>query len=145
MIDTRTFALAGNATFTVTSRKTGTRFTYKVRKPSPTTPHFVKLLSGPDNESDYRFFGTIFTNTDAKTGRTSFDFRHAHPTSTMISPEAPAAKAFSWLWRNLDNPDNLAQVEIHHEGRCCRCGRKLTVPESIESGIGPECRNMLGF
>jgi hypothetical protein len=40
--------------------------------------------------------------------------------------------------------DDLAAVEatgwkVHHEGRCGRCGRTLTVPESIESGIGPEC------
>ena len=25
------------------------------------------------------------------------------------------------------------------ESRCCVCNRKLTVPESIEAGIGPEC------
>jgi hypothetical protein len=30
-------------------------------------------------------------------------------------------------------------VEFWHEGKCCRCGRKLTVPASIASGIGPEC------
>ena len=30
-------------------------------------------------------------------------------------------------------------LEIFHEGRCCACGRKLTTPESILSGIGPEC------
>jgi len=24
---------------------------------------------------------------------------------------------------------------------CLRCGRKLTTPRSLESGIGPECRN----
>ena len=31
-----------------------------------------------------------------------------------------------------------ANVEINHEGRCGRCGRALTVPESVASGIGPE-------
>jgi hypothetical protein len=29
--------------------------------------------------------------------------------------------------------------KIQHEGKCCRCGRTLTTPESIERGIGPEC------
>jgi hypothetical protein len=28
---------------------------------------------------------------------------------------------------------------VWHEGSCARCGKKLTVPESIESGFGPEC------
>ncbi len=133
MIDIRTFALAGNAIFTVTSRKTGTRFTFKIQKPSPTTPHFVKVLSGPDNENDYRYFGIIFNSTT---------FVHANPEKTTISPEAPSAQAFAWLWKNLHNPKALSQVEIHHEGRCCRCGRKLTVPSSVESGVGPECMKM---
>ncbi|MGQ4872128.1 MAG: DUF6011 domain-containing protein, partial [Candidatus Thorarchaeota archaeon] len=29
------------------------------------------------------------------------------------------------------------KVRIWHEGKCGRCGRRLTVPESIESGYGP--------
>ena len=28
---------------------------------------------------------------------------------------------------------------LHHEGRCCRCGRVLSTPESCDRGIGPEC------
>lgn len=133
MIDTRTFALAGNATFTVTSRKTGTRFTYKIRQPKEGMPHFVKVLSGPDNESDFRFIGTIF---DGKIFRTSG--------KGGISPQAPSVVAFNWIWANIEQPDLGTKIEIHHEGRCCRCGRKLTVPESIESGIGPECRELMG-
>jgi hypothetical protein len=35
-------------------------------------------------------------------------------------------------------------VELgHHEGKCGRCGRLLTVPSSIESGIGPECSKIM--
>jgi hypothetical protein len=30
-------------------------------------------------------------------------------------------------------------IEIWHEGKCGKCGRQLTVPSSIETGIGPEC------
>ena len=32
MIDLREYITAGNATFTIQSRKTGTRFTYRVRR-----------------------------------------------------------------------------------------------------------------
>ena len=36
-------------------------------------------------------------------------------------------------------------LEVWHEGRCGRCNRALTVPESIASGIGPECaKHVLG-
>ena len=71
MVDIKTFALAGNATFTVTSKRTGTRFTFKIRQPKPTTPHFVKVLTGPNNESDYRFIGTIFDGTNYRTSAKS--------------------------------------------------------------------------
>lgn len=133
MIDIEKFALAGNATFTVTSKKTGTRFTFKVRRPSETAPHFVSLMNGPDNESSYCFMGTIFNGQDYRMGRKS-----------RITAEAPSAKAFAWVWAHRNDPTLAEKVEIHHEGRCCRCGRKLTVPESIESGIGPECAGKLG-
>jgi hypothetical protein len=126
MIALTTFATAGNATFTVTSRKTGNRFTYKVRKPNPDGPAFVALLSGPDNESDYQFLGTIFP-----------DGTYRHGRKSRISSTAPSAIAFDWVWKHATNLPEA--VEVHHEGKCCRCGRKLTVPESIESGIGPEC------
>lgn len=133
MIDTKTFALAGNATFTVQSQRTGTRYTYKVRKSKDGMRHYVSLLTGPNNETNFQFFATIFAG---------MTLRHGNPDKTVITQQAPAAIAFAWLWKHIDSlkPE---QVSIHHEGRCCRCGRTLTVPESIESGIGPECASKM--
>ena len=37
----------------------------------------------------------------------------------------------------------ITKADGWHEGRCGRCGRKLTVPESIEAGYGPECINLV--
>lgn len=133
MINTKTFALAGNATFTVTSRKTGTRFTFKVRQINENGPHFVKVMTGADNENSYTFLGTIFNGSD---------FRHGK--KSPISTDAPSALAFNYIWKHIDNPP-ADKIEIHHAGKCCRCGRTLTVPESIESGVGPECAQHLGI
>ena len=53
--------------------------------------------------------------------------------------EAQSALAFNWVWRAIST-DNVPEfVSVHHAGRCGRCGRKLTVPTSIESGFGPDC------
>lgn len=134
MIDINRFALAGNATFTVTSRKTGTRFTFRVRQPKDNTPHFVSLLNGPDNENSFCFLGTIFNGEN-----------FVHGKKSHVGPDAPSALAFKWVWAHRNDPTLTEKVEIHHEGRCCRCGRKLTVPESIESGIGPECASRMGY
>jgi hypothetical protein len=131
----REFALAGNARFTVVSKKTNARFTFRVRQPEG-KPWFVSVLTGADNESDYTFLGTIFQ-----------DGTFRHSPRSAIGASAPSATAFAWLWdRTRSNAFDLmpAQVDVHHEGRCGRCGRTLTVPESIESGFGPECINLVG-
>lgn len=126
--ETKTFVLAGNATLTLVSRMSGNRFTFKIRKPSAEKPHFVKLLRGTDNESDFTFLGTIFP-----TG----EYRHGMRSS--IGAEADSAKAFEWFWRQVSKGELPPTLEVWHEGRCGRCGRKLTVPTSIASGMGPEC------
>lgn len=129
--DLAQFVLGGNATFTVVSKKTGARFTFKVRAAKgdgDNLPHFVTVLTGSDNEQDYSFLGTIFADGNYRHGRKS-----------VIGQTAPSACAFQWLWQHIEDPALSDKVEFWHEGRCCRCGRKLTVPSSIEAGIGPEC------
>lgn len=126
--DVLRFMLAGNATITLVSKKTGVRFTYKVRLKDEGMPHFVSLLSGPDNEGDFCFLGSIFNGADYRHGK-----------KARITSDAPSAKAFAWFASQVLSGKLPEQVEVWHEGRCGRCGRKLTVPESIENGIGPEC------
>ena len=126
------FILAGNATFTVESKITGKRFTYKVNKLDDLEKDlwFVGVLTGPDNNADYTYLGIIQNNRIFK--RTA---------KSPISPDADSHKAFAWVWGKILAGANIEkQASIYHEGRCGRCGRKLTVPESIKSGFGPECR-----
>jgi hypothetical protein len=119
------FALAGNATFTIESLKTGVRFTYRVRAAEDAPIHFVAVLTGPDNTQDYRYLGFIRRGV------------YFHGNKSSISRDAPSARAFDWFWRRMAQGDDIsALAEVSHEGRC---GRALTVPESIRSGYGPEC------
>ena len=124
------FILAGNARFTVVNRETGNRFTFRVRQPKETTPHFVSVLSGPDNGSDYGFLGSVFGGK-----------RYRHGRKSRISSDATSDRVFRWLFERLvSDPTAIpGNVEIWHEGRCGRCGRVLTVPASIATGIGPVC------
>jgi hypothetical protein len=158
--DVREFVFAGNATFTLVSLKTGARFTYKVRVKKedlarleddrklsavvgepPTffteadVTYFVNLLRGPDNTADFVYMGVV-----RKPGR--FFWTAA---SGKVGRQAPAYKALLWMLDAMTcERDVLSkQLEIWHEGRCGRCGRKLTVPESIAAGIGPECAGRL--
>lgn len=127
---TRQFVQAGNARLTIVSKKTGTRFTYRIRRPADDKPWFVQVLTGSDNENSYTFFGTIFTNGELR-----------HSRKSSIGETAPSVVAFTWFWAHLLKGNLPEGIEVHHEGRCGRCGRALTVPESIESGFGPECIN----
>jgi hypothetical protein len=137
--DARQFILAGNATVTLVSVKTGTRFTYSIRVSEDGQVHFVALLNGPDNESDFKYLGLI--------RRDIFWPGRKHPKPGDVGRDAPSMQAFDWAWRRLVKNQTLPPdlVEIWHEGRCGRCNRKLTVPSSIASGFGPECVGKLGF
>jgi len=134
----RAFLLGGNATVTLVSTKTGTRFTYKIRANDEGDVFFVSLLGGPDNEADYRYLGRIDPFGRFWAGRRT-------PKPGDVGPDAPSSKAFDWAWSLVRNDVLPAMLEIWHEGRCARCNRKLTVPSSIESGFGPECAGKGGF
>lgn len=136
--DMLVFALAGRAHFTLESRS-GMRFTYKVTAAADNKDKtdetrkvwFVGVLTGTDNTSDYTYLGTIRVGQGYLPGRKS-----------TIDPSAASAAAFAWFWAKVTSPKHweaLKQMNFYHEGYCCRCGRMLTVPESIDRGIGPEC------
>jgi hypothetical protein len=133
------FILGGKAIFTIKSVKTGTRFTFRVQKAkkqnSTKETYFCSLLNGPQNTSDYKFFGSIIK--DTITGRIQFFYSQK---ANRINSDAPSVIAFDHVINKLIALNRYSsQLEVWHEGRCARCGRVLTVPESIESGIGPEC------
>lgn len=129
----RGFILAGDAVFALLNPETGTRFTYAVRTPQgEARPHFVSVLTGPDNRHDYTFVGTIFDGLAFRHGRRS-----------PIDINAPSVRAFAWAWRRIALLLPIAPAELWHEGRCGKCGRTLTDPASIAAGLGPTCRGRM--
>jgi hypothetical protein len=127
-----TFMLAGKATVTFRSAKTGTHFTYKIqlgekRQPNDPDTWFVKVLTGPDNSNSFTYMGMI------RNGR--FGLTRA----SKIGSDATSYKTFTWVFDNLQKGVMPELLEIWHEGRCGKCGKKLTVPESIATGFGPDC------
>jgi hypothetical protein len=128
--DVTDFVLAGNATFTIRSVKTDMRFTYKVKKcpnPAANQLYFVSVLTGQDNVNDFQYLGIIRAG----------NFVRGH--KSHIGEDAPSHRAMQWFWDRVGVGTMPDSVECWHEGKCGRCGRKLTVPDSIARGIGPEC------
>jgi hypothetical protein len=126
------FILAGNSTVTLRSEKTGNRFTYKVKRAKgedENRPWFVSLMNGPDNEGSFAYMACIFGEKLVRTAK------------SKVSEEAPSFRAFRYTFERLMRDGEAPGVEIWHEGRCGRCNRKLTVPESVDIGLGPHCRS----
>jgi Family of unknown function (DUF6011) len=128
------YILGGNATFTLVSSKTGQRFTYKLKQiidkdGNKVQSWFVSVLIGPDNWTNYKYAGLLSRFDE----NSKLAFKSTK--KSLISFDAPSIFAFRWLIDNLESP----LLELWHEGSCGICGRKLTVPESIASGIGPIC------
>ena len=132
--DAHRFITGGKATFTAVSKGTGVRFTYQVKQSDNPDLFFVAVLTGLDNESSYSYLGTL--RREYAPG-TSYVYKHG--AKSKISADAPSAKAFAWTWANIKQGRIPNTLEVWHEAKCARCGRKLTVPASIESGWGPEC------
>lgn len=131
------FITGGRAVFTVVSKTTGERRTFRVAAPKDAQPgdalRFVSLLTGPSNTTDYEYVGLLTKAGDELVTRTS---RGKAPTQPL--------NIIGWLVKQAQLavrglPNTLDRAEFWHEGKCCCCGRRLTVPASIESGIGPEC------
>ncbi len=133
------FIYGGKAVFTLRSTETNSRYTYRVNEKVETgrpTVYFVGLLAGPDNESDYTYLGWIRNN---QFGLTKKSFANG------LTEQTPSIKAFAWAFTNFVKGVVPEKLEFWHAGRCARCGRALTVPQSIEDGFGPECITKVGM
>jgi hypothetical protein len=118
------FMFAGKSIFTFINTKTGNRFTYKIKSNKDSNLFFVSVLTNPDN---YSYIGTCIEG----------NYRHGKKSN--ISPEAQSVKVFQFMLNKLKSNNLPDFLEVWHEGFCGKCGRRLTVPSSILTGIGPEC------
>ena len=65
------------------------------------------------------------------------DYKHGK--KSVINSDSQSVKVFEFMLKRLKN-DNLPDfLEVWHEGFCGKCGKRLTVPNSILTGLGPEC------
>jgi|SRR5215831_3281293 len=139
--EARTYTLAGKAKVTLTSKVTGKHLTYKVSQAQdretrqPQNRWFVALLTGPDNENDFTYLGMI-------NGGHQFGLTKA----SKFAADSTPVRAFAYFWRHLTERGVIPNdLEVRHNNSCGRCGRELTTPDSIDSGLGPICRAEMGL
>lgn len=129
-----TFALAGKATLTFKSERTEAHYTFRISASDDRKMHFVSVLTGTDNENDFTYAGII--------GR---DKAFRLTAKSKFSDDAVCVRAFRWVWDAVRAGNLPKCCAINHDGACGRCGRTLTTPQSVETGIGPECARHMGM
>ena len=139
--DVQTYITAGNATITLRSNISGRRYTYRIKAMENKDgtvavlldrSYFISLLTGPDNTGDFSYIGILTPQLNMR----------LTPKSKLPTESSPV-QAFRFLLTCIAKEQMPAMFEVWHAGRCGRCGRKLTVPESVERGIGPDCAEMM--
>jgi hypothetical protein len=134
---TKDFLLAGHAIFTV-ENTTGDHWTYRVSacEGNPDIM-FVSLLTGPQNTSDYTYLGLLIVK-DAIVRLTKKSAYSEDTKAVQI-----IRRVICRLYDGQGSVIEAAGWKVHHIGKCGRCGRPLTTPASIESGIGPICEGKM--
>jgi hypothetical protein len=150
LFDSLAYILGGDATFTAVSISTENRFTFKctrAKKWSDITKKeewqdrwFVKVLTGPDNCSNYTYMGTI---DNKASGSNKWYIRQTQKSGVTV--DALSWKSFVYILDKLQNGfqfinERLSkEIKIYHDGTCSMCGRKLTDPVSLRVSLGPIC------
>lgn len=147
----RQWITAGHAIFTVQTSPEAvaagyaTHYTYRVERvempakgPYPASVrHFIGVLRGQDNTNDYVYMGMI----DANTGSIKLTTKSAFPSTAKRF--RIACRVLARVWAGETDKINAGGWSIHHAGCCGKCGKTLTVPESVKAGYGPECVKMV--
>lgn len=121
------FMFGGKARFTMVSKASGKRYTYRMAKAKDKDMFFASLLVGQSNETDYEYIGFVGEG------------KHRLLAGKKGSAHHPAFVGLDWALAQFNNGQMPQALEFWHEGRCARCARPLTDPASIARGFGPEC------
>jgi len=121
---------AGRCTFTVSNNKNN-HYTFRIDKIGKYSRYIVKLLTGKDNNKDYTYLGMMFSEDETPVRLTK---------ASKFNNSSIPFRVFVFAQKVLSNHKTIPEgYSISPSGNCMRCGRKLTTPESIKTGYGPEC------
>lgn len=132
------YLTGGNATFTLLSKKLNKRYTYNITQDKKVKNRYlVSLFYGSDNtdiKGSYRFLGLFYTDTMQL------------KVNSIGDAKRDAGRMLEYFLEVIVNKRPWPETcEFYPSCHCARCGRKLTNPESIKKGIGPDCLEALGY
>ena len=125
------FLFAGDCWFTLQSKRTNRYFTYNIYKKGTSSIWFLKVRD---------IKNTIYSGYIRKTGN---GYKYFHGIDVPIGKGDIRIVAFMWFLEHMNDKDILSKISIRHIGKCCKCGKALTDPQSINLGAGPYCAKIL--
>ena len=130
------FLTGGAATFTVLNLQNKQRCTLRVQTKG------ARLLQGNTIFRGAKSLVAEQTGSDNVLDFTTIGHFNEAWGLHLVKKKGRGVDTITWLREKLWKPGFTHwpdAIRFMHAGRCCRCGRVLTVPESIATGIGPEC------
>ena len=126
----RDYIYGGKGIVTLRS-PTGVHHTYYFKRPTDryNFPDDVLFVYALHNKTQHFYVGMIENN----------QFRLTK--CSRFGEHTPIVKGVRYIlkmmFHDIDTP-----MKLYHEGVCSICGRKLTNPKSLDTGIGPKCRRI---
>lgn len=127
------FIFGGKAEFTIENIQSGKGYQYRVNKAENKNStdkrdrYFVRVKDG--SSEVYAGMITVYPN--------GAPYYNQGKTGAYDKDSPPIKGLFLAIYKATGGMKR--PMVLYHHGKCSRCGRKLTDPESIERGIGPEC------
>ncbi len=141
--DALRYMLAGKSEFTMLSIKSGVRLRYKLTKKE-------SKYKGEDGASEFIYFLNTFTDGDMQYAGVLFynddnnTFNFGKGARGKLQPSHLNVRSILYVLNNLTKGNEDLALKVYHSGKCGRCGRKLTTPESVLTGLGPTCSKVAG-
>lgn len=132
------FMLAGNSEFILYSTKTQDKFRYTLKKKK------ANKESNNENE-EYIYFLNMYNNGSMEyQGIIAFNsslnqFKFYKGSKGLGNSSDVRIRSLEFVLNKLFTGQTVGNLIVYHVGKCGRCGKKLTDPESILTGLGPSC------
>lgn len=136
--DALKFMLAGMSEFILISGKTGKRLVYKLDKKESNKSkdgekQYVYWLNTAEKNGTMIYAGVLFFDSnDSK-------FKFGKGARGNLTNDDIRVKSILYVLNALQKGKTDINVTVMHTGKCGKCGKKLTDPESIAIGLGPKC------
>lgn len=134
------FILAGKCEFILHSTKTGADFKFEMTKQEQRDNkdkfiYFLNVLHGYEKT----YAGVVWFNEDTQ------EFKFSQGKKGQINANELNIRSLIFVLNKLFRNEAVQYLDVFHVGKCGACGKKLTTPESILTGLGPTCSKKAGI